>query len=99
MKPQTAGFIRAAEEALADARTILAAGVPRQAARMAYYSQFHAAHAFIFERTGRIAKTHKGVSTQFHKLAKAESAVDAQLLPIWLRPTTIRRLPIMMQPA
>jgi uncharacterized protein (UPF0332 family) len=81
MKPQSTDFLRAAEEALADARAILAAGVPRQAARVAYYAQFHAAHAFIFERTGKIAKTHKGVNTQFHRLAKAEIGLDAELAP------------------
>ena len=30
----------------------------------------------IFQRTGNIAKTHKGVKTVFHRLLKQEAAID-----------------------
>jgi uncharacterized protein (UPF0332 family) len=33
----------------------------------------------IFERTGKIAKTHKGVDRQFHKLARSEQALPPGL--------------------
>jgi uncharacterized protein (UPF0332 family) len=72
MKPQTQAFLAAADEALSDANTILKVNIPRQAARLAYYAQFHAAQALIFERFEKIAKTHKGVDREFHKLAKSE---------------------------
>jgi uncharacterized protein (UPF0332 family) len=72
MKPQTQAFLMAAEVALLDAEVILNAKVPRQAARLAYYAQFHAAQALIFERAEKIAKTHKGVDREFHKIAKWE---------------------------
>ena len=51
MKPETAAFLVAADEALSDARTILSVKIWRQVARLAYYAQFHAAQALIFERT------------------------------------------------
>jgi uncharacterized protein (UPF0332 family) len=73
MTPQARAFLVAADCSLSDAKTILAAGVPRQAARLAYYAQFHAAQALIFERSSQIAKTHKGVDREFHRHAKAEA--------------------------
>ncbi len=79
MKPQTAGFLEAAQEALAQAKQIDAIPIPAQAARLAYYSQFHAAQALIFERTGKAAKTHKGVQIQFHKLAQNDTAIGTKL--------------------
>ena len=79
MTPQTADFLASADDALADARGTLSVSIARQAARLAYYAEFHAAQALIFERTGKVAKTHKGVDRQFHKLAMAESALPAGL--------------------
>ena len=72
MKAQAEFFLAAADEALSDARRILTVGVTRQAARLVYYAQFHAAQAMILERAGNVAKTHNGVNIQFHRLAKAE---------------------------
>ena len=72
MTPEAASYMTAADRALSDARVVFTANLPHQAARLAYYAQFHAAQALIFERTGKIAKTHKGVGRQFHLLAKAE---------------------------
>ena len=75
MTPEASVYLTAAEEALSDARGNLSINIPRQAARLACYAQFHAAQAVIFERTGKIAKTHKGVGKQFHRLAAAEPAL------------------------
>ena len=79
MTPQANSFVDAAHRALADARTILGVNVPHQAARLAYYGQFHAARALIFERTSKISKTHKGVDKEFHRLAKAEAALPPSM--------------------
>ncbi len=79
MTPETSSFLAAADRALSDAHTILSVDVPNQAARLAYYAQFHAAQALIFQRTGKIAKTHKGVDREFHKLAKAEPTFTSGL--------------------
>jgi uncharacterized protein (UPF0332 family) len=72
MKPQTKAFLVAADRALSDARTILSVNIPHQAARLAYYALFHAAQALIFERTDKIAKTHKGVGKEFHRITRSE---------------------------
>ena len=72
MKPETANFLAAADRDLADGRGNLGINIPHQAARLAYYAQFHAAQALIFERTGRISKSHKGVNKELHGLVKAD---------------------------
>ena len=79
MKPETAAYVANAAEALRDANAILAIGIPRQAARLAYYAQFHAAQALILERTDRIAKTHRGVKSQFHRIASEDPRIEAIL--------------------
>ena len=43
-----------------------------EAARVAYLAGFHAAQALIFERTGKLAKTHRGVRSEFARLAANE---------------------------
>lgn len=57
---------------LDDARKIAALPIARVAARLAYSAAFHAAEAFIAARTGRIAKTHAGVRSEFNRLIKGE---------------------------
>jgi uncharacterized protein (UPF0332 family) len=79
MKPQTEAFLGAADEALTNARDILSINIQRQAARLSYYAQFHAAQALIFERTDKISKSHKGVSREFHNLARAEPNLPGEL--------------------
>ena len=81
MKPETSAALSAADMALSDARGNLSINIPRQAARLACYAQFHAAQALIFERTGKVSKTHKGVDKVFHKLAQAEPSFQPGLPP------------------
>jgi uncharacterized protein (UPF0332 family) len=50
---------------LTRARAIFAAAIPEDAARDAYLAAFHAAQALIAERTGKSAKTHRGVHIAF----------------------------------
>jgi len=50
---------------------------PDEAGRAAYLAGLHAAQALIFERTGRVAKTHKGVHVEFWRLTAAEPGFDA----------------------
>ena len=66
MKERTGLHLANADRDIGEAHTIMAAGIARQAARLSYLAQFHAAQALIFERTGKTSKTHKGVRTQFH---------------------------------
>lgn len=70
MKPETRKFLDKAHGDLADARMVAAVELSHIAARSAYYAAFHAAEAFIFERTGKVAKTHSGVRSEFTRLAR-----------------------------
>jgi uncharacterized protein (UPF0332 family) len=70
MTPEAKDYLDKAREHLDEARKIAAIGLAKAAARSAYYAAFHAAQAFIFERTGKIAKTHSGVRSEFARLAK-----------------------------
>ena len=41
---------------------------------------YHAAEAYIFEQTGRPAKTHRGLRSQFSNLARQEVGIDRGFL-------------------
>ena len=79
MKSETARYMIIAERALVQARGNLDINFPDQAARLAYYAEFHAAQALIVERSGKIPKTHRGVQQLFHKLVRAEPQLDPTL--------------------
>ncbi|MGP0060079.1 MAG: HEPN domain-containing protein [Beijerinckiaceae bacterium] len=81
MKPETKDYLDRAREDLDDARKIIAAvPLPRISARSAYYAAFHAAEAFIIEHTGKVAKTHSGVRTEFSRLLKDTPNIEKELL-------------------
>lgn len=79
MTPEAAGHLDKARECLMRARIILAAGIAEDAARAAYLAAFHGAQALIAERTGRVAKTHKGAHVAFARLTKDEPRIDMEL--------------------
>ncbi len=56
------------------ARPCFAAGLNYDAGRAAYLAAFHAAQAIIFERSGKVVKTHKGVNLEFLRLTKDDPA-------------------------
>jgi uncharacterized protein (UPF0332 family) len=68
--PEAKDYLDKARDDLDDARKIVAIHLATVAARSAYYAAFHAAEALIVERTGKIAKTHSGVRTEFARLLK-----------------------------
>lgn len=51
MKAETADYLTKARATLADARQIASLPLPHVAAREAYLAVFHAAEAYIFEKT------------------------------------------------
>ena len=59
---------------LADARQIAALPLPHIASGEAYLAVFHAAQAYIFEPTGKVAKTHRGVRSEFTVSAEPSRA-------------------------
>ncbi len=79
MTPEAADHLEKARHCLYRARVILASDVPEVAGREAYMAGFHAAQAVIAERTGKDARTHRGVHVEFARLTKNEPAIDDEL--------------------
>jgi uncharacterized protein (UPF0332 family) len=79
MKDLTAKALKKARTALFEAGVMSMHDLTGQAARMAYIAQFQAARALIFERTGRMPKTHNGVKAVFSDLARAEAGLPRSL--------------------
>lgn len=80
MKPETADYLGKARSTLADAAKIANLPLPHIAAREAYLAVFHAAEAYIFEHTGKVAKTHRGVRSEFSRLARSDQLVSRDLI-------------------
>lgn len=76
MTPEAARYLEKAYQCLSNARANLGIDLSNDAGRNAYIAAFHAAQAFIFERTGKAAKTHQGVQREFNRLARDETSID-----------------------
>jgi uncharacterized protein (UPF0332 family) len=76
VKPGTADYLAKAEECLDAARKVIAIQLPAVAAKEAYLAAYHAAQAFVFEATGKVAKTHSGMRTLFARVAKDDPRID-----------------------
>ncbi|MFZ0694784.1 MAG: HEPN domain-containing protein, partial [Alphaproteobacteria bacterium] len=70
MTPEASAFLAKAQHLLAEADTMLSVGLNDAAGRTAYLAGFHAAQALIFERVGKVFKSHRGVQTEFLRLTK-----------------------------
>ena len=70
MTSETARFLQKAENHLERGHIMLGVGLNEDAARASYLAAFHAAQALICERTGKVAKTHRGVQSEFFRLTK-----------------------------
>jgi uncharacterized protein (UPF0332 family) len=69
--PQSAAFLQKSRRFLAKAQDLFEAHHwPDEVGRAAYLAGFHAAQAFLFETTGKIFKSHKGVQSEFSRLTK-----------------------------
>jgi uncharacterized protein (UPF0332 family) len=80
MKTETEMYLSKARATLGDAIQIAALPLPHIAAREAYLAVFHAAEALIFEQTGKVAKTHRGVRGEFARLARTEPRIGRDLV-------------------
>ena len=79
MTPEAADYLDKARQCLSNAGAILAIGLGNDAGRNAYLAAFHAAQALVFDRTGKVAKTHRGVQSEFARLAKADPRINQEL--------------------
>jgi uncharacterized protein (UPF0332 family) len=80
MTPEAEAYLATAREDLREAGLIAALPLAKAAARAAYYAAFHAAEGFIFERTGKVVKTHSGVRSEFSRLLIGAVGIDATLV-------------------
>ncbi len=64
---------------LQHAQRMIELDLPEDAARTAYIACFHLAQAVVFERSGKIAKTHKGVHAAFYLQTGENAEVDQDL--------------------
>ncbi|MGH6841222.1 MAG: HEPN domain-containing protein, partial [Methylocella sp.] len=77
---ESAGFLRKSHEFLVKAQDLLDAHHwPDEAGRAAYLAGYHAAQAFLFESTGKVFKTHRGVRKEFLRLTKDDPRFDMEL--------------------
>lgn len=83
MTPEATDYLGKARQCLASARAILAIKESNDAGRAAYLAAFHAAQDFIFEGTRKIAKTHRGLHSEFASLAKDDPRIDKSF-PVFL---------------
>jgi uncharacterized protein (UPF0332 family) len=74
--PEAERYLEKARQALNEARAIAGIELAEAAGRAAYLAAFHAAQALIFERSGKVPKTHRGVHAQFSRLAKNEPRIS-----------------------
>jgi uncharacterized protein (UPF0332 family) len=77
--PEAERYLTKARLTLDHGRTMLTVNLTEDAGRAAYLAGYQAAEAFIFERTGKATKTHKGAHTEFARLAVNEPRIDAEL--------------------
>ena len=81
MKSEAADYLGKARQCLNDAEQIAAAtSLHHIVAREAYLAAFHAVEAYLFERTGKAAKTHRGLRSEFGRLARGDPRMDREFL-------------------
>ena len=78
MKPEASAFLSKSRECVEKADGMLSRW-PDEAGRAAYLAGFHAAQALLFEKRGRVPKTHSGVQTQFARVVRNEPRIDQEL--------------------
>jgi HEPN domain-containing protein len=82
VRPETEAYLEKARQCLSNAHANLGIKLANDAGRNAYLAVFHAAQALIFERTGKVAKTHRGVQSEFARLAKDDPSIDKGFSPL-----------------
>jgi uncharacterized protein (UPF0332 family) len=79
LKPETERYLDKARQSLNEARAVAGIELAEAAGRAAYLAMFHAAQALIFERSGKVPRTHRGVHAQFSRLTKDEPSIGVDL--------------------
>ncbi|MFL6463058.1 MAG: HEPN domain-containing protein [Bryobacteraceae bacterium] len=94
MTPEADCILQKAEKHLERGYVMLGVGLNDDAGRAAYLAAFHAAQAVIFERTGKVVKTHRGVQSEFLRLTKDDPGFTPDQRIFFRKLITSRPLPI-----
>lgn len=78
MKPEVGSFLAKARKSLLEARAVIGINLTEAAGRASYFAAYHTAQALIFDRSGKVAKTHSGVRSEFSRLTKDDPAIDRE---------------------
>ena len=76
MKPETELFLAKSREPFRQAGVMASIGENEAAGRAAYLAGFNAAQVLIFEREGRVFKTHRGAQGELAHLVKDDPRFD-----------------------
>jgi uncharacterized protein (UPF0332 family)/predicted nucleotidyltransferase len=90
MKPETKTLLDSANQSLATAQSLRAAGFPKPAAREAYQAVLRAARAVIFEERNSAPKTHRGTAALFSDLAVKTGRIAEDLGAVLSRGLDLR---------
>jgi len=77
--PEAGQFLAKARLTPQHARLMLTVGLTEDGGRAAYLAGYQAAQAFIFERSGKVTKTHEGAHAEFARLSANEPRIDLEL--------------------
>jgi uncharacterized protein (UPF0332 family) len=91
-KPESADYLNRAQRLWKQARTIAAIELPDVAGRTAYLAAYHTAQAFIFDRTGKVTKSHDGARSEFARLAKDDPRIDRSFTAFLTQAYTLQGL-------
>lgn len=80
MKAETADYLAKARQCLSDAQAIAGLAIHHVAAREAYLAAYHAAEAYLFELSGKAVKTHRGLRSEFARIARTEPRIEREHL-------------------
>ena len=89
-RPETAAYIAKARQSLKEASVLAVNDLADAAGRAAYLAAYHAAQAFVFDVTGKAAKTHNGVRSEFARLALDEPRIDRAFATFLARAYTLK---------
>jgi uncharacterized protein (UPF0332 family) len=78
LAPEASRYLAKARLTLEHARLMLTIDLTEDAGRAAYLAGYQAAEALIFERTGKVTKTHKGAHREFARLTVDEPRIDGE---------------------
>jgi uncharacterized protein (UPF0332 family) len=87
MRPEAVAYLTKARQSLNEARIVLANDLAEAAGRAAYLAAFHAAQAYIFDITGKAAKTHTGLRPNFRVSPRMTRALADRFQPFSRGPT------------